>query len=203
VTVISATLLVMDIVENFPAEIEYVWMREWSFITVLYIIQRYLPIFDSVVVLFRNDFATNLSLGQCTTGYRFITWSCGIGIMLSEIILTLRVWTVWKRGTRVTIGLLVLFFGCWVPAFVFLGKFLGSLQLGLLPHGRGCSISGGTNILFVFWLMMMVYETGNLTMLLICGVRVYHRGGRTELTMAVYRDGKPLIALAFSVPSSN
>ncbi|KAF9249719.1 hypothetical protein L218DRAFT_887996, partial [Marasmius fiardii PR-910] len=150
---------VMEIVENFPAEIEHIWMREWSFITVLYIVQRYLPIFDSVVVLFRNDFAPNLSVGQCTSGYRFITWSSGVGIMLSEIILALRVWTVWKRGTQVTIGLLVLFFGCWVPAFVFLGKFLGSLKFVPAP-GRGCSIIGETTILYVFWLMMMVYEAG-------------------------------------------
>ncbi|KAF9256791.1 hypothetical protein L218DRAFT_880972, partial [Marasmius fiardii PR-910] len=163
VTVISATLLVSEIIMNSPAEIEHIWMGKWSFITVLYIIQRYLPIFDSVVVLFRSECVGVLASASCSlrVSINALHIQIAIHLFFFTVILTLRVWTVWKGGTRVTIGLLVLFFACWVPAYVFLAQFLSALEFIPFPSpGRGCFISGRTTVLYIFWLMMMVYEAG-------------------------------------------
>ncbi|KAF9260244.1 hypothetical protein L218DRAFT_834247, partial [Marasmius fiardii PR-910] len=50
-TVVSVALFVYEIIFNLPAEIEYIWTKKWSFLTGLYILQRYLPIFNSAVVV--------------------------------------------------------------------------------------------------------------------------------------------------------
>ncbi|KAF9260250.1 hypothetical protein L218DRAFT_962860 [Marasmius fiardii PR-910] len=207
--VVSATLLVYDIIINLPAEIEHVWMKKWSFLTVLYIVQRYFPLFDSVVVVLRNDLGVNLSTSYCTLNYKIagcmsyppfmlspemdflpLIGSYIAGLMLSELILTLRVWTVWERSFPAGIALMTFFLSCWVPGYVFLGKFLSAMEFASPPFFfRGCFVVGGSDILYLCWVLMIVYEAGTLIMILIPGVRVYRRGGRTELIVTVYRDG--------------
>ena len=50
--VASSALLIYDIELNIDVEMDHIWKREWSIITALYTIQRYLPLFDTVVVIY-------------------------------------------------------------------------------------------------------------------------------------------------------
>ncbi|KAF9254760.1 hypothetical protein L218DRAFT_1042409 [Marasmius fiardii PR-910] len=191
--IFNATLLVYDIILNIDCEVEYIWTRKWSFLTGLYALQRYLPLFDTVGVTLHHHFAPNLSPGRCDLDHKIAAWSFIIGIVLSEIILTLRVWAVWQRSIPVGVGLVAYFFACWVPAYIFLGKFLAAMECKFpfpFPNFRGCFIAGGSYILYLCWVFLMVYDTGTLTMILIPGFSAYRRGGMSELVKTVYRDGK-------------
>ncbi|KAG7089134.1 hypothetical protein E1B28_010842 [Marasmius oreades] len=205
IDVLNATLLVYDILLNLSLEIEHIWRRQWSYLTVLYILQRYTPLFDTAAVTLQHHFALNLSPQYCDLNHKIASWSYVVGIVLSETILALRVWAVWKRSIPVGIGLSVWFLGCWIPCFVFLGKFLGAMEFAIAPFTkfRGCFISGGSNILYVCWVLLMIYDAGTLVMILIPGVGAFRRGGRSELVRTVYRDGVIYYALIFLMSTLN
>ncbi|KAF9255738.1 hypothetical protein L218DRAFT_950532 [Marasmius fiardii PR-910] len=183
--VLNTTLLIYDVIINLPVEIDHVWRRKWTILSVLYIVQRYLPFFDTALVTLHHNFGMNLSVSYCHLNYQIVGWSFTIGVSLSQIVLTLRVWAIWRMSIPVGVGLTVLFLAIWVPFIPFLNY-------------RGCLITGGSNILFiVFWVFMMVYDGCMLVMMLIPGVTALRRGGRSELVKTIYRDGVVYYALIF------
>ncbi|KAG7086812.1 hypothetical protein E1B28_002736 [Marasmius oreades] len=141
-------------------------------------------------------FTTNMSVRYCTSTFNVATWSFIIGSMLSEI-LTIRLWAVWERSFWVGIGLVGFFFACWVPCCVFMASFLGAVKFGTppIPDFWGCFIVGGSEIIYMCWVLIMVYDTGTLVMILIPGVAAYRRGGRSQLSKTIYQDGVMYYAL--------
>ncbi|KAF9259383.1 hypothetical protein L218DRAFT_947611 [Marasmius fiardii PR-910] len=129
---LNTTLLAYDVVLNLPLEIKHIWTKQWSFLTIIYIIQRYLPFFDTAGVALHINFGVGMSPKSCTSSYKTAAWSFFGGVMLSEILLTLRVWAVWERLAD---------FPFPVPSF------------------RGCFVAGGSHILYLCWVLWMVYDT--------------------------------------------
>ncbi|KAG7089065.1 hypothetical protein E1B28_010775 [Marasmius oreades] len=121
------------------------------------------------------------------------------------VILALRVWAVWKKSILVGVGLGVYFLACWVPCYVFLGQFLSAMEFAILPYPqfRGCFISGGSHVIYLCWVLLMIYDIGTLVMILVPGFKAYRRGGRSELVKTVYRDGVVYYGLIFSVSMLN
>ncbi|KAF9255468.1 hypothetical protein L218DRAFT_336240 [Marasmius fiardii PR-910] len=191
VDVLSAMLLVYELLINLSSEIELIWMRNWTFFTVLYVLQRYLPLFDAAGLVLHHHFGANLRPGYCSLNYRIAGLSFTAGVLLSEILLTLRVWAVWKRSITVAIGLILFFLACWVPASTILMQSVTATKFAAFPlsNFRGCFIFDGSHVLYVVWVLWMVYDTGTLAMMLIPGITVYRRGGRSELIQAIYQDG--------------
>lgn len=167
-------------------EVDLIWPAPWNFMKIVYLVQRYLPMFDAFLIVCKHVF-----LWHCFE--RCLTWTfiyspvhasrdelCRVfpelqfhrmydpflalsrrlahclpfiplaglftvGIALSEgmfsasyyqklisvdflnsVVLTVRVWAVWGRDKRLSIGLPVFFVACWVPIFVVMGVFLQS-----------------------------------------------------------------------------
>ncbi|KAF9255802.1 hypothetical protein L218DRAFT_1008155 [Marasmius fiardii PR-910] len=84
IDVLSATLLIHELVLNLGVEIEYIWMRKWSAMTVLYILQRYLPLLDTPGIGLYLHFGSNLSVNFCYSLYAISGTFLCIGIVLSE-----------------------------------------------------------------------------------------------------------------------
>ncbi|EEB99960.1 hypothetical protein MPER_00224, partial [Moniliophthora perniciosa FA553] len=51
IDVLSTFLFVYDVILNFNLELRHIWGSKWSLLKVLYIIQRYLPFFDTAVMV--------------------------------------------------------------------------------------------------------------------------------------------------------
>ncbi|KAL0569312.1 hypothetical protein V5O48_012657 [Marasmius crinis-equi] len=189
--VVSSTILTYDVLLNLNVEMQHMWRKKWSFITILYLVQRYLPFFDTTILVLHHSLGEGLSISYCELNYRIDGWSFFIGIVLSEVLLTVRLWAVWKRSIPVAIGLVAFFLGCWVPCCVLFNTFLYSTQFVKppLPNSRGCFIAGGSHILYLCWVLMMVYDSGTLIMILIPGIHAFRMGGSFELVKTVYRDG--------------
>ncbi|KAF9260181.1 hypothetical protein L218DRAFT_617087 [Marasmius fiardii PR-910] len=203
--VLNTTLLMYDVLNNLHIEVKHIWTRKWSYFTVLYILQRYLPFFDTAVVALHHHFGENLSIRYCDLNYKTFGWLIFVGILLSEMVLTLRVWSVWERSTTVAIGLVAFSLVCWVPCFVLLARFLATMRFAPLPSPklRGCLFIGGSHLLFLSWVLMMVYDTCILVMMLIPGMTAYRRGGRSELFNTLYRDGVKYYVLIVLISITN
>ena len=55
-------LLVYDCSLTLGMEIEFVWSSSWGFMKVLYIVQRYLPFWDTVILSLIREYMKYLSL---------------------------------------------------------------------------------------------------------------------------------------------
>ncbi|KAJ8085599.1 hypothetical protein PM082_004417 [Marasmius tenuissimus] len=66
IDVISSTILIYDVVLNLRSEIRLIWSRKWSKITILYLVQRYLPFFDTTAVVLHRQLAEGQSEMDCS-----------------------------------------------------------------------------------------------------------------------------------------
>ncbi|KAF9267738.1 hypothetical protein L218DRAFT_995316 [Marasmius fiardii PR-910] len=190
--VVGAVLCIYEVMINFHIKVEHIWMRKWSFVTVLYILQRYLPLADTTGLIFHVQFGTNLSIHYCSLTYKIAGWSHIVGFVLSEVLLTIRVWAVWNRSARVAVGLVAFFLVCWASNYRVIFQYMDSIEFATLPfpNFRGCFVANQSTTLFVNWILLTVYDTGTFVMILIPGVASYRRGGRSELLKTIYRDGR-------------
>ncbi|KAF9258467.1 hypothetical protein L218DRAFT_731563 [Marasmius fiardii PR-910] len=168
VEVASAALFIYEVLINISVEIEYIWTKKWSFLTVLYVLQRYLPFLDTVGLGLQRHLGAHLNAADCMLNYQIAGWSIIAGLMLSEIVLTIRAWAVWERSVPIAIGLVIFFLACWIPGYVLHERFLSTMEFIIpFPNFHGCIIVGGGRLIFLSWVLMMIYDVGALVMLLI------------------------------------
>ncbi|ESK91874.1 hypothetical protein Moror_10486 [Moniliophthora roreri MCA 2997] len=192
----AAFLQFYDVAINLDLEIQYIWTSNWSPFKVLYILQRYMPFIDVICLVSYLHLGT-LDTHRCSQIYLVTGWFFCIGMVCSELVLTLRIYAVWHRSTRVAIGLGIFFFGCFVPVFVhFDAHARHSRFLTVpMPSAPGCLVSGGVNTLWIDWMMLLIYDTGAFIMMLIPGIQAYQIGGYSQLFKVIYRDGILYFAL--------
>ncbi|KAF9257533.1 hypothetical protein L218DRAFT_1017507 [Marasmius fiardii PR-910] len=119
-------LFTFDILIHLDVEMEYIWTQLWTFICavvdpgkrptlklgplifdLMYLVQRYMPLIDRVVL--DSYFISGAPDPRaCSITYTLSGWSSILGIYLSELLLVLRVWAVWKRTSNIGIILVVL-----------------------------------------------------------------------------------------------
>ncbi|KAF9255795.1 hypothetical protein L218DRAFT_883287, partial [Marasmius fiardii PR-910] len=197
--VLNTTLLIYDVI--YPLKL-ITFGGENGQSSVLYIVQRYLPFFDTALVTLHHNFGMNLSVSYCHLNYQiggcmFSTYTpC-----LRWLMTTLRVWAIWRTSIPVAIGIILFFLACWVPIYILIGQFFQTMRLSPLSFYNlpGCFIIGRSHVLSLCWVLLMVYDTCMLVMMLIPGVAAWWVGGRSELIKTIYRDGRPTTRI-FSFP---
>ncbi|KAF9067001.1 hypothetical protein BDP27DRAFT_1329581 [Rhodocollybia butyracea] len=205
----SAVFFLYDWVLMLPVELDVVWSAKSQPLNVLYIIQRYMPFVDTIGILFAVSFAKPIEPNTCRILYTTSGWMYITGIALTEVVLTIRTWALWRNDTRLTIGLMILFLGCWAPNFYVMHLYLDSQTYIPSPLPQvGCVILGGKSILFLCWVILMVYEAGILILMLIPGLafwlpHILHSGNWSALTTVVYRDGIAYYLVLFVLSAAN
>jgi len=156
-------LLAYHYLLTFADEIEFIWKRRLSLVTLVFAITRYLPFIDNSFA-FIHDFAPNLIFSVCSLSYRVQLWSFVIGTCVAEIVLVLRTLALWKGDKRISI-----FLGTIVASFVAFALYNASKYLQTLtnhsleyanihPKLPVCSISGSTDHITTFYVLFMVFE---------------------------------------------
>jgi len=203
--VVGATIFLYDYLLTLGMEVNLVWSSKWTFMKVLYFAQRYLPFVDSVALCFLNQLSTTIDPTTCkmvdkARGVLMIT-----GISLSELVLTLRVWAVWGRSSRMGLVLSILFFLAVSTSFVVSGFFLSSIQFENKPYPtfQGCFIISASRLVYMNWVILMVYEAAILVLMVIPGISAYRIGGDTALHAVVYRDGVIVYIYLFALSTIN
>lgn len=188
--VVSASLFLYDYLLTLPMEIALIWPSKWCLLKMLYIAQRYTPFYDTLGLVLHHQFALNLSPTYCLTNYKISGWSYISSIAISEVILALRLWAIYDQSHRVALWLAIFFLACWIPNFTIMGHFLKSMGFAPPPIPYpGCFIIAGSPILAVCWILMMIYDAGNVVMMSLRGYTAYRSGGNSHFLNVVYRDG--------------
>ncbi|KAJ3818153.1 hypothetical protein F5880DRAFT_1511200 [Lentinula raphanica] len=139
-----------------PEEIEFLWtdnlLRPFN---ILYIVQRYMPFIDTIGILFIVSFAVEKSIDTQTCQILYNISGC-----LTEVILTMRTWVLWGKGSKLLIILSTFFLCCSIPVFYMFNNYLQkqTYEPSPLPSKIGCIILGGQPTLFICWLILLAYE---------------------------------------------
>ncbi|THH09951.1 hypothetical protein EW145_g1647 [Phellinidium pouzarii] len=190
-------LLVYDVFfVTFEQEVvTLVWPSRWNLGKILFFLNRYLPFADTFLSL-------HLLLGngntdqECLLGFRAVTWLIVIGLIISEMILTMRTYAMWGSTRFILIILTVLGLGLFIPAIVItqieVSSFVYESQF------TGCSKTKNSSpIIFVAFLLLIIWETSIVTMTMLVVRRdhllticlIVDRRMRSALVQQMYKDG--------------
>ncbi|KAG7086927.1 hypothetical protein E1B28_002843 [Marasmius oreades] len=202
--VAAGTLFVYDVLLNLDVELRHVWaalsLRRQRPIRVapmmfnlLYVVQRYLPLWDRVIL------DTYYMLGPsntntCETTYKMSARGAIIGIILSECLLAMRIRAVWLNSPCVTAMLVVLALSCSIPGVFFFVRFARGIHCPeLYKPGtatlQGCYCLMENKDLYLSWIVLMVVNIAGFIMMAIPGIKAYRRVDRSNLAKVVYQDG--------------
>ncbi|EDR02609.1 uncharacterized protein LACBIDRAFT_332210 [Laccaria bicolor S238N-H82] len=158
--VAAAMLLVYDCSLTLGMEIEFVWSSPWGFVNMVYIIQRYLPFCDAIFLCLTHQLAVNIDPDSCRIVEMIRGWLMIFGFILSEVILTLRVWAVWKRDRHMGVFLISLITLTTVAEIYVMRIFLRDLQFSTKPYPEfvGCFLTSANHILYLDWVVFMIYD---------------------------------------------
>jgi hypothetical protein len=183
-------MFIWDYILTFGMEVELVWKSEWNFMKGLYLFQRYLPFIDTVWLGSYRQTGTNLTEDTCLKlGYSGV--SVVVGIAASEMILTLRTWTVWDRNKRLGIILLIIFNLAWISSLVIIVRFNNSLTYGAPPYPgfNGCFLTYANQDVVYTWVILLIWDALLLMLMLVPAFRAYRHGGNSTLIKLVYGEG--------------
>ncbi|KAF8911520.1 hypothetical protein CPB84DRAFT_1842022 [Gymnopilus junonius] len=195
--VAAAAMYIWDYVLTFGMEVDLVWSSRWNIIKVLFLVQRYLPLVDTCILTLYRDLLPGRSIHGCAvieqaTGYMYVA-----GYVVSEILLTLRVWAVWNRHRVLSVILPIGFLVVWAPAFVAMYFFQKGLQFAPMPSAglSGCFIIHTNDVIKWCWVSLIIWNAVTVSLMIIPGVRDcvvmpdLPNFRSTRLWSIVYRDG--------------
>ncbi|KAF9000847.1 hypothetical protein BDQ17DRAFT_1542986, partial [Cyathus striatus] len=190
--VASLALWVFEHLITMNMEVTYIWgSPRWSVVKVLYVYVRYSTYVDALLNIMVQCLPS-LSSNSCKSLYYATIGFLTTGIIVTEIILTLRVWAVWKKTKTMTIILTVYFIGAVVPGLVIAALLAKSLAFDLqdVIQIRGCLLTNGRIAMeATIWGLILAYDTVMMLLLLPPAYNAFRSGGRSTLANVVIRDG--------------
>ncbi|KAF7776822.1 hypothetical protein Agabi119p4_5215 [Agaricus bisporus var. burnettii] len=187
----AISILVFDWLLLLNTEYELIWKAEWKLNKFLYLLVRYTPFFDTILVLLRHHLFT-MPAPVCQGAFRAIAFIAVIGILAAELILTIRTWAVLGKGKKLTLIIFPSYAAtCAVIATTLTIHAVNVRQdASPAPKVIGCTLTSSTNqILSVMYVFLMVYDGALLAVMTIRAISVFRNRGTSELVRVVYRDG--------------
>ncbi|KAF8554381.1 hypothetical protein OG21DRAFT_1497038 [Imleria badia] len=108
-SVIIITAVVYDYVLAFSDEIEYIWKQPWTWVSMLYIFVCYCGLFSVVAPILASTTFIHSPAEVCKLLYIINQWSFLFFLGAADLIMILRVWSMYNRSRLVLSTLLVLF----------------------------------------------------------------------------------------------
>ncbi|KAF9021917.1 hypothetical protein BDP27DRAFT_1353607 [Rhodocollybia butyracea] len=183
----GAMLFLYDWMLMLPVELDVVWSKKLRPLDVLYIIQRYMPLVDTIGLIFVVYFVEPLEPNMC-----HILYNIG-GFLMCPYLNDAHLGTLGK-DIRLTIGLPIFFVGC-------------CISILLRPH-VGCAILGTESMYFLVWVILMVLEavdkwSSDPDTDVDPGLPYFRSGNWSALTTIIYRDGITYYLFIFGLSVAN
>ncbi|TEB31400.1 hypothetical protein FA13DRAFT_365354 [Coprinellus micaceus] len=203
VEVASMALVVAEIWNSLPEEVSLIWRAEWNSIKILFLLVRYFIFVDSGVVLYYTWSASTLK--QCLRSFATGTTMMAVGVVVAEVILYLRVFALSGRSQWVGALLAILFVGFHGTTFVFVAKFVRSLQYAPSPVPTiiGCLlVNASSKDISIGFALIAASEIAILAITLWIIFAKYQRS-KSRLVTLFSRDGLVYFALLTATSAGN
>ncbi|KAG1743090.1 hypothetical protein EDB19DRAFT_1700025 [Suillus lakei] len=207
--VAGLTILAYDYLVTMDKEVRLMWGSKWGMGRVLFCISRYLPFVASVIYHYYLFAVVSVlsDYDECFPLYDAAMWLNAISICAAQGLLILRTYAMWNCNKKILYGLLAFVGILLTVAFVLEVKDGLLLSYGPPPPtgGLGCYPTKSTNMLFVFFLTLVVTQIVILILVLI-QARVYSQqmtGVASGLLRSLYRDSVFYIVCLLLVSIAN
>jgi len=185
----AAALFIYDYTLTWHLEIKLIWFSPWTYTKVLYLLIRYIAFAD--VLLFVINQIFHVSPELCSITYPVATWFVILQIFLSEAVLSIRTWAVWRGKKGIGLVLSALTLAHLVAQCIFTNKFVRSMEFTSPPIliFRGCFMEKSSTALWINYVLMTIIEAVVLTLMVISAFRAYRLGIIGKLSHVIHRDG--------------
>ncbi|KAF8119702.1 hypothetical protein EV363DRAFT_1196235 [Boletus edulis] len=107
-TFVVITAVVYDYILTFSREIEYIWCKPWTRVSAMFVVIRYI----------------GLCWVVCTVVYLLTSWTFVLFFCATDLVMILRVYTLWKRSKAILYILLFIFLVQTIIDIVFTGIYV-------------------------------------------------------------------------------
>ncbi|KAF8838714.1 hypothetical protein BDN67DRAFT_971104 [Paxillus ammoniavirescens] len=108
-SVAAVTVIGYDYVLTFASEVEYIWKRPWSWVSMLFIVVRYAGFLTAMLnALFGSTFVPGPFI-TCTMVYLIEIWASFLFLGATELLVILRVYAMYNRSKTVLAILLAFY----------------------------------------------------------------------------------------------
>ncbi|THG95488.1 hypothetical protein EW145_g7948 [Phellinidium pouzarii] len=189
---IGLVMLIYDHLLTFDDEVRFVWRAKPSFARRAFLINRYLVLVILLVwASFMNNFSNNTITDRTCRGFFVFSTLVGvISIGIANILVLLRVVTLWDRDRRIALLLSFGFFVSFCATFSLMVIVTVKLMPGIFyaPNAQMCILTERIGELSAVWASPMVFEV--LVLIFVCWNAFDRpRSVLTPLTRSLARDG--------------
>lgn len=188
-------------------EIRFIWFTPWNVTKFLFLSTRYNQFLLIGALLHQSYSPYRLTRGDCFRNEQFVIIILNVGMLLTEIIFTLRTWAVWGRSRKSGFLLLMFFMILLVPCFTLTAFWFPTLTPSPIPIPTqvipsGCCNIIRSNVRVAEYAIMSVFYVVNATLV---GIPAYKsfvdRTSLSSFARLVYIDGilYYIYLLAFSI----
>ncbi|KAI0092438.1 hypothetical protein BDY19DRAFT_483867 [Irpex rosettiformis] len=187
--VASFTLITFDWMLLFSDEVQYVWRKRWQFVDYLYLISRYLPFVDTVLI-FAKCFSTEVQPKGCHILEAIGGVSLGSGLLISELVLVWRTYAIWDKSRKVLRGLLATWMALLVSTAYCISADIKSTTYTVPPlHDLpSCNLLSGDRVLYAQFICLLSFELVIIVLTVIRAAEQLQDVRTGQVTRAVYRD---------------
>ncbi|KAF9442147.1 hypothetical protein P691DRAFT_765532 [Macrolepiota fuliginosa MF-IS2] len=169
---IALAIYLYDYSLTFARELELIWASKWTTMKSVFLFDRYFIIVNFIIqhlLLTTRPTTGCQGLGEA---FAYVTL---IGVFLSETILSLRLWVMWRNDKRVLVGLLAMFTGTTVLLAYFGAKYFGDgiYKFKALPYDiKGCVFDTQIKNWYNTYFVNLILDAVVLIMALIPTIRI-------------------------------
>ncbi|KAI0770755.1 hypothetical protein BC629DRAFT_772988 [Irpex lacteus] len=185
----SISLIVFDWLLLFSDEVQYVWHKRWHFVDYLYLISRYLPFLDTVLI-FIKCFSPKVQPDGCHALEAIGGLSLAFGLLVSELILVWRTYAIWDKSTKILRALLALWMALLISTVYCVIADIKSTHYTPPPLSNlpSCNLLSGDRVLHVQFICLLSFELVIIILTAVRAVEQSHSFSNGQVTRAVYRD---------------
>ncbi|CAL1710159.1 unnamed protein product [Somion occarium] len=200
----AASLLLYDCILTIHREVTLIWPSRLNAVKILFFLTRYMAFADVSLVLFYR-LKPQVTIRTCEVTYKTAGWFMMFGIVVAETILLVRTWAIWGRGKKLAVALTLVFILAVGPGVAVEDIFLNSIVFAPLsnPKTPGCLIVGGSTIISINFIIIIVFETFVLVLTLIKAIQHFRLAGRQGFLSVLYRDGLLFYAYCLAISLVN
>jgi len=190
IDVASLMLLVYDHALTLSREVDLVWKKSLTPITLVFTLNRYLPYIDNAAS-FIHGYTPKPTITLCANLIRLQMWLMLIGVAIADIVLLVRTIAIWRGDRRIGTGLSVLMIIIAVVVIYFTNSYLQGLSVfpNFLTKYPTCAASTITNNnidhLVICYAVLLGYEAAVLLLTLMRA----HKYQTGTLFKRLYIDG--------------
>lgn len=190
-TVSAVALLYYDWFLTIDQEVEFIWKQEWGMGKILYILNRFIPLLDLLILALSYSEVT-LNLGLCQPWWYIDTWLSIFNFLVMDIVLLLRTWALWNRDKKVLVILIaaVMLSALSSGGAALYASLVVKTDIPSVDNIRPCG-SSFPNIkpLYGIWAGLMLYDTVVMLLILIKAVPVFVTMPLSPTLRTFFQDG--------------